>query len=719
VSRRSHVTAALCVALGCLSLPPAARCADHATPSAAASDPQGFTRLLREFTNRYYALNPTVAVSVGLHQYDGKLPDFSAAALRREEAWLVDMRQRTAAIDARRLDEKSRLYRDYLAVEIDTELFNIRSLKVFENNVWTAYLPLDPDPYVSRQYAPLSARMDAYTRHVAGMPRALEAMRGTVKPMPSGHATIFADYLTGLASYVTRTPELVFAEVRDSARQAAMRQANERAAAALRETARWVQSLPHDQHYALGQAGLAQMLWDFERIDTPINELRSVAKRDIERNLQSLRRACATYAPGVDLNTCWERVASHKPADGPVAAATRQVAQLRKLIVERKIVSIPAEAAVVVAESPPQWSKGSGTAYVSIPGLHEQGVPSIYYITPPNPAWTTDELRQYALSEAVLMSITIHCVWPGHVLETLLSHASGNPLAAFTYSYAFTEGWTSYVEEMMVHEALDDDSEMAIGEIKEALQSNVRILAAIGVHAEGLSVEAAQQLFVDKAFDGPDTAHDEAVRATFDPGYMFYSLGKLMIMKLRDDWLVSHPGASLRDFHDAFLAYGTTPVRLVRKAMLGDADDGSLFPLSSPENSQMDVTFLNNFASRYTAAWCSHNAASVASFFGEHGSLKINDAAPAVGRDAIARAAQGFMTAFPDLVVMMDSLSQSAEGVRYNWTLTGTNTGPGGTGRPVRISGFELWRFGPGGLVAESLGHFDAADYERQLDKGT
>ena len=141
--------------------------------------------------------------------------------------------------------------------------------------------------------------------------------------------------------------------------------------------------------------------------------------------------------------------------------------------------------------------------------------------------------------------------------------------------------------------------------------------------------------------------------------------------------------------------------------------------VTTMDGNAMDSKTLTDFATRYTAAWCSHNAASVAAFFGEHGSLKINDAAPAVGRDAVAKAAQGFMTAFPDLVVMMDSVGQSADGVRYNWTLTGTNTGPDGTGKSVRISGFELWRFGADGLVAESLGHFNAADYQRQLGKGS
>ena len=132
----------------------------------------------------------------------------------------------------------------------------------------------------------------------------------------------------------------------------------------------------------------------------------------------------------------------------------------------------------------------------------------------------------------------------------------------------------------------------------------------------------------------------------------------------------------------------------------------------------MDSNKLNDFAARYTAAWCSQNAASVASFFGEKGSLKINDGAPAVGRAAITDAAQSFMTAFPDLVIKMDSVNMSRADITYHWTLTGTNTGPGGTGKFVRISGFEQWRFGPNGLVTESKGHFDAAEYQRQLIAG-
>ena len=129
----------------------------------------------------------------------------------------------------------------------------------------------------------------------------------------------------------------------------------------------------------------------------------------------------------------------------------------------------------------------------------------------------------------------------------------------------------------------------------------------------------------------------------------------------------------------------------------------------------MDPERLNDFGRRYTAAWCSQDAASVAAFFAENGSLQINQGTPSVGRLAITAAAQGFMTAFPDMIVAMDSVGAEGTEVVYRWTLTGTNTGAGGSGKSVRISGYEEWTLGADGLIAESQGHFDEAEYTRQL----
>jgi len=575
---RRHVTmmAVLCAALIGLSAcrqreSQQARATTTPEPDAA----QGFDALVRDFIAGYCERNPTIATNSGLHEYDGKLPDFSPEGVGKTVAWLHEMRQRTAAIDAAKLDTKRRLYREYLAVEIDTELFNFQTLRVQENNTWYGYLALDPNLYLSRDYAPLAARMDAYTRHVRNLTPALAAMRRTIKPMSSGHASGFATYLTGLTTFVTTAPYTVFAAVKDPARQEALKKANDQAAAALNDLAKWIEASPRNEQFALGPKGYAEMLWALERIDTPAEELKAIARRDLERNMESLRRACQAFAPGASLKECRARVAARKPADGPVAAATRQVERLKRLCIERRIVPIPENDVVVVAEAPPH--QRSATAYIAVAGPHEKPAPSIYYISPPDPKWPAQEQQQYLQSEADLMTTTTHCVWSGHILETLRSNRSGNPLAAFTYSYAYTEGWSHYGEGMMLREALDDDPEMAIGQLQNALLGNVRVLASIGLHTGGMTIQEAENLFLEKAFCDPESARQEAVRGTFDPGYIFYSLGELMILKLRDDWLAANPGKSLEDFHEAFLSYGNPPIRPLRKTLLGAADDGKLF----------------------------------------------------------------------------------------------------------------------------------------------
>jgi predicted ester cyclase len=131
-----------------------------------------------------------------------------------------------------------------------------------------------------------------------------------------------------------------------------------------------------------------------------------------------------------------------------------------------------------------------------------------------------------------------------------------------------------------------------------------------------------------------------------------------------------------------------------------------------------DLAELIMFAERYAKAWCSQNPESVAAFFAENGSLRVNDEQPAVGRAAIAEEARGFMTTFPDMIVTMDDISPDPDGTKFHWTLTGTNAGPGGTGKRIRISGYEVWQLDNAGLIEKSQGHFDAAEYERQLKEG-
>jgi uncharacterized protein (DUF885 family) len=171
--------------------------------------------------------------------------------------------------------------------------------------------------------------------------------------------------------------------------------------------------------------------------------------------------------------------------------------------------------------------------------------------------------------EGTLLSTSVHEVWPGHFLHFL--HVNRNPskVAQLFQSYAYTEGWAHYCEEMMKDQGLRQGSpEWHVGQLVSALRRNARYLSAIGLHTQGMTVAQSEKLFLDALAD-PGNARQQALRGTYDPAYLNYTLGKLMIMKLRDDWMAAHPKATLREFHDAFLSY-SGPVPLVRRLMLGN-----------------------------------------------------------------------------------------------------------------------------------------------------
>jgi uncharacterized protein (DUF885 family) len=546
------------------------------TTTPAARNPGAeFAALLHEFTHGHFRRMPNAAVNSGLHGYDGLLPDFSPEGIAERVAWLETMRERNAAINAERLPPREMLHQAFLGVEIDTQLFNLRTLRVQENNAWYDYLALDPNVYVARDYAPLPVRLAAYLRHVQALPAVLAGMQRTLRPMPSGHAEAMRDYLAGLATFVRTVPDEIFAPIGDARQLAAMREANASAGQALEALARWVDAQPRDERFALGARGFAELLWSLERIDTPAPMLQALLQRDLERNTRTLLEACARFVPGASLLQCRATVAARKPPEGPVLAARRQMDLLHERMVQRRLAAVPAGLEVVVAESPPQWR--SSSPYIAVPGAYEAPTPSIYYLPSPDPNWPAREQREFMLSESDLMSVTAHCVWSGHILESARSNRSGNLLATFTYSYGYAEGWSHYSEEMMLHEALDNDPELAIGQLQNALLNDVRALASIGVHTQGMTIDTAERMFVELAFSDPQSARQEAVRATFDPGYALYTLGKLMVVKLRDDWLAQHPEASLGDFHNAFLSHGSSPLRALRRIMLGAGDDGELF----------------------------------------------------------------------------------------------------------------------------------------------
>ncbi len=528
----------------------------------------------------YYERNPESAVNAGLHDYDGQMSDKSKAGMTAKVAWLEQVIAAASAYTE--LEGIEAFEREYLLTEMRGQLFWLRDSDYATQNP-LSYISFGVSVYVDREYAPLEQRIQAYTRYIEQVPAALQTMRDNLEPpLPASYLQIADGILAGFAGYLESTVPALFAGVDDEQLQRQFAAANNDAVAAVRQSAMWLNGLKATatDDYALGEQRFLQMLRDTQGVDITLADLKTAGELDLERNLDMLFEACAEFAPGESTEACVLKMQNRKPPEGAVAGATRQLPALKQFLLDNDIVAIPSDEEALVAEAPPH--RRFNAAYISIPGSYESGLPSVYYIAPADPSWSEADQLAYVPGETDLLTISVHEVWPGHFLQYLHSNRAENRVGRHFSTYTFGEGWAHYTEQMMVDAGLGDgDAEVRIGQILNALLRNVRYLSAIGLHTEGMTIEESQQMFLDKAYKDFGNAQQQAYRGTYDPGYLNYTLGKLMINKLRADWTQGRGGEEAWGrFHNELLGYGSPPIPLLRKQMLGDEFDGDAALLS-------------------------------------------------------------------------------------------------------------------------------------------
>jgi hypothetical protein len=538
------------------------------TPAPSGPD---WDRFLSGYLETYFRHDPLFAVYQGRHEFDGEWPDWSASGLRRWAARLHELRDSAAAFA---LADSARAFeRDYVIGRIDNDLFWLERADWPHRNPQWYSGEIEPGVYLVREYAPLVDRMRAFTRFARGMPAALAQIRGNLRtPMPRAYAEIAHGRLDGMAGFFQHDVPKVFAPVQDGALRREFDEANAAAIRALTETASWFadQGRRGTDSFAMGPALFADMLAQTEQVKVPLGRLEAIGRADLERNLAALRQACASFAPGETLARCAEKEEAHKPPEGPVLAAQHQLDALGSFVLDHGIVSVPSPEQAEVREAPPY--QRFNAAYIDIPGPYEKKLSSIYYIAAPDPSWSPADRAAYIPGAANLLFTSVHEVWPGHFLNFLHAKRAPSKFGQVFVGYAFAEGWAHYAEEMMWDEGLGSGSpEVHIGQLLNALLRGVRFVSALGLHTHGMTLAESERMFREQAFQDPGNARQQAARGAYDPAYLNYTLGKLMILKLREDWAATRGGREAwHQFHDRFLSYGGPPIPLVRRAMLGE-----------------------------------------------------------------------------------------------------------------------------------------------------
>jgi uncharacterized protein (DUF885 family) len=566
----------LAVSLAAMTVTGGCKKMDDAT-SVTAKDDSIWGSYMTGFLAGYFPVNPSFAVNQGKHEFDGKLPDWSPEGLKAQ----IDYRRKAiadaVAIDAAKLTEPQKFERDYLVAAMTKELFWMEEADQPHLNPAFYIDSLDPDVYISRPYADATTRMKAFIAYANAVPKAAEQIKANLKlPMPASFVKYGQAGFGGFADYYTGEAKAAFASVKDAALQKEFDVSAAKAAAAMKDLAGYVGSKPSSVGgFALGVDKFSAMVKKTEGVDVPLDQLEAIGRADLKRNQDALKAACATFAPGASMMGCMEKMGANKPADGPVAEARRQLPGIRKFIVDKDLVTIPGTEEAKVEESPPYNRQNA--AYIIIPGPYEKNMPSTYYISPPDPSWDQKTKDSFVPGKMDLLGTSVHEVWPGHFLQFLHANRSPSIFGQLFVGYAFAEGWAHYGEEMMIDAGLNNgDPETHIGQLSNALLRDCRFLSAIGLHAKGMTQAQSEAMFLNECYQDAGNAKQQAARGTYDPAYLNYTMGKLMIRKLREDW-TKGDHTKWKAFHDAFLSYGGPPIPMVRQAMMEEASAKAVF----------------------------------------------------------------------------------------------------------------------------------------------
>jgi uncharacterized protein (DUF885 family) len=565
----------------------ASACGSPPRPAEPAAPPGdgAFNAVAHEYLEDYYRRQPTQATYLGIHKYDDRLEDYSGQAVADEIASARQFRNRVAAVDPKTLSAVNQLDREQVLHALDSRLLTLEVVRPWAK---------DPDSYssglthtayimIKRNFAPADQRLRQLIAREKAMPAALAEARKNIENPPRVYTEIAIEQIDGNRDFFETAVASAFSTVTDKALVADFKAANHAVVLAFGEYRKWLQAdllKRSNGSFALGEDTYRKKLASDEMIDAPLDDLLAMAERDLRKNQAAFAATARRIDPGRTPMQVLDAVeADHPPAGKLLSTTQAELDALARFMTDHNIVTIPRASPARVQETPP-FLRATTTASMDIPGPFEAVATEAYYsMTLPNPkasaAETSEFMKQWYY--AAITNVSVHEVWPGHYLQFLYARNFPSDIRKVFGAATNSEGWAHYCEQMVNDEGFHaDDPRYRLAQLQDALLRDARFIAGIRMHTRGMTLPQVEDFFVTEGYQPRPVARYEAKRGTSDPTYGYYTMGKLMILKLRDDYKAKMGQRySLQNFHDTFISLGQLPLPLMRKAMLGET--GRLF----------------------------------------------------------------------------------------------------------------------------------------------
>jgi len=553
--------------------------------------PQTFQYLSGQYFEQvYFKYSPTAGTSAGLHQYDSQLEDYSAANVQRQIAALHEWEKKISAIDPSELDAEPAADRDILLNSIRGALLELEVVRGWEKN---------PDSYSSgvtnsifvlmeRPYAPANVRLRAVVARERLIPQVFVEARKNLKDPPRIYTEIALEQIDDLVSFFQTDVPSAFADATDAQAKAEFAKSNAAVIAALQSYSAWLKSdlLPRSNgDFRYGADTFRKALAYNEMVDIPLDRLLQIGYADLHKNQAEFARVAKEIDPSkTPQQELAELATMHPPPDQLLATFHNTFDSLVGFIRERHIITLPSDVQPTLEETPP-FMRATTQASMDPPGPFETHSTKAYFnVTLPEKGWSAERVAEHmaAFNVGTIVSTSVHEAYPGHYVQFLFTPQFPSTIRKLLGANTNIEGWAHYCEQMMLDEGYatataktEREAQLIrLGQLQDALLRDARFIVCIRMHTGvggALSIDQAEQFFVSEGYQSRAIGTMETKRGTSDALYLYYTLGKLEILKLRSDVQAKQGTAfNLQQFHDEFMHQGFAPIKVIRKAMLHD-----------------------------------------------------------------------------------------------------------------------------------------------------